>query len=150
MTGYADTGELAVAFSRDGVVCVPAALDAADVAEAASAIEEVLANPGPLAQVASGTDDPGFFAEDFCRGQQIGQIERLARASRLPACGAALMATRRARLYHDAVLGKEGGTRQRTPWHQDQPYYNVDGHGVSAWIPVGPVPYAGCLELVAG
>jgi hypothetical protein len=44
---------------------------------------------------------------------------------------------------------KEGRTRQRTPWHQDQPYYNVDGRGVSAWIPVDPVPADGCLELVA-
>jgi len=36
------------------------------------------------------------------------------------------------------------------PWHQDQPYYNVDGHGVSAWIAVDPVPAGGSLELVAG
>ncbi|HEY3036058.1 MAG TPA: phytanoyl-CoA dioxygenase family protein [Streptosporangiaceae bacterium] len=59
------------------------------------------------------------------------------------------MATSQVRFYHDHVLVKEGGTRQRTPWHQDQPYYNVDGRGVSAWIPVDPVPEAGCLELVA-
>ena len=45
---------------------------------------------------------------------------------------------------------KEAGTAQRTPWHQDQPYYNVDGHGVSAWIAVDPVPEDGSLELVAG
>jgi ectoine hydroxylase-related dioxygenase (phytanoyl-CoA dioxygenase family) len=45
---------------------------------------------------------------------------------------------------------RRGRTRQRTPWHQDQPYYNVDGRGVSAWIPVDPVPEAGCLELLAG
>ena len=63
---------------------------------------------------------------------------------------AALMGTPQVRFYHDHVLVKEGGTRQRTPWHQDQPYYNVDGHGVSAWIPVDPVPAAGCLELLAG
>jgi Phytanoyl-CoA dioxygenase (PhyH)/Polyketide cyclase / dehydrase and lipid transport len=60
------------------------------------------------------------------------------------------MGTPQVRFYHDHVLVKEGGTRQRTPWHQDQPYYNVDGHGVSAWIPVDPVPAAGCLELMAG
>ena len=59
------------------------------------------------------------------------------------------MATPQVRFYHDHVLVKEGGTKQRTPWHQDQPYYNVDGRGVSAWIPVDPVPEAGCLELVA-
>ncbi|HTT49806.1 MAG TPA: phytanoyl-CoA dioxygenase family protein, partial [Streptosporangiaceae bacterium] len=69
--------------------------------------------------------------------------------SRVPAIAAALMATPQVRFYHDHVLVKEGGTRQRTPWHQDQPYYNVDGRGVSAWIPVDPVPEAGCLELVA-
>ena len=60
------------------------------------------------------------------------------------------MATPQVRFYHDHVLVKEGGTRQRTPWHQDQPYYNVDGHGVSAWIAVDPVPEDGCLELLAG
>ena len=70
--------------------------------------------------------------------------------SRVPAIAAALLATPQVRFYHDHVLVKEGRTRQRTPWHQDQPYYNVDGHGVSAWIPVDPVPEDGCLELVAG
>jgi hypothetical protein len=110
----------------------------------------VLAEPSPLTQVASGTDDPGAFTEDFCRWQEIPAIERLARHSRVPAIAAALMATEQVRFYHDHVLVKEGGTRQRTPWHQDQPYYNVDGLGVSAWIPVDPVPAAGCLEIVVG
>ena len=53
------------------------------------------------------------------------------------------------RLYHDQALYKEAGGGH-TPWHQDQPYYNVDGRGVSAWIAVDPVPADGCLELVAG
>jgi ectoine hydroxylase-related dioxygenase (phytanoyl-CoA dioxygenase family) len=140
----------AAAFSRDGVVCVRSVLDPAEVAVAAAAIDAVLASPGPLAQVASSPDDPGAFTEDFCRWREIPGIERLARHSRVPAVAAALMGTPQARLYHDHVLVKEGGTRQRTPWHQDQPYYNVDGQGVSAWIPVDPVPEDGCLELVAG
>ena len=67
----------------------------------------------------------------------------------MPQIAAALMSTPQLRFYHDHVLVKEGGTQQRTPWHQDQPYYNVDGRGVSAWIPVDPVPEAGCLELLA-
>jgi ectoine hydroxylase-related dioxygenase (phytanoyl-CoA dioxygenase family) len=138
------------AFARDGVVLVRGVLDAAEVAIAAAAIEAVLARPGPLAQVASGADDPGAFVEDFCRWQEIPEIERLARRSRVPAVAAALMATPQVRFYHDHVLVKEGGTRQRTPWHQDQPYYNVDGKGVSAWIAVDEVPAGGSLELLAG
>jgi ectoine hydroxylase-related dioxygenase (phytanoyl-CoA dioxygenase family) len=142
-------GALAATFARDGVVCVRSVLDAGQVAAAARAIDAVLASPGPFAQVASGTDDPGAFTEDFCRWREIPEIEQLARRSRVPAIAAALMATPQVRFYHDHVLVKEGRTRQRTPWHQDQPYYNVDGHGVSAWIPVDPVPEDGCLELVA-
>src|SRR5690242_249389 len=142
--------DAAAAFARDGVACVRSVLDPGEVAEAAAAIDEVLARPGRLAVVASAPDDPGAFAEDFCRWQEIPRIERLARHSRVPAVAAALMATPRVRFYHDHVLVKEGGTRQRTPWHQDQPYYNVDGRGVSAWIPVDPVPEEGSLELVAG
>jgi ectoine hydroxylase-related dioxygenase (phytanoyl-CoA dioxygenase family) len=141
---------LAEAFARDGVVCVRGALDPDEVAVAAEAIETVLEQPSPLAQVASGDDDPGRFFEDFCRWTEVDTIGRLARDSRIPAIAAALLATPRVRLYHDHVLVKEGGTAQRTPWHQDQPYYNVDGRGVSAWIPVDPVPGAGSLELLAG
>jgi ectoine hydroxylase-related dioxygenase (phytanoyl-CoA dioxygenase family) len=146
--GAAD--ELAAAFAADGVVCVRGALDPAEVAVAARGIDAVLASPGPLTVVASGADDPGMFTEDFCRWRDVPEIGELARRSRAPRIAAALMATPQVRFYHDHVLVKEGGTRQRTPWHQDQPYYNVDGRGVSAWIPVDPVPEAGCLELVAG
>jgi ectoine hydroxylase-related dioxygenase (phytanoyl-CoA dioxygenase family) len=141
---------LASAYARDGVVCVRGVLDQAELATAVSTIDQVLASPGPLAQIASGTDDPGAFVEDFCRWREIPQIERLARGSAVPRIAAALLATQQVRFYHDHVLVKEGGTRQRTPWHQDQPYYNVDGAGVSAWVPVDRVPEAGCLELVAG
>jgi ectoine hydroxylase-related dioxygenase (phytanoyl-CoA dioxygenase family) len=72
---------------------------------------------------------PGAFTEVFCRWREIPGIEQLARHSRVPAVAAALMATPLVRLYHDHVLVKEHRTRQRTPWHQDQPCYNVDGRG---------------------
>jgi len=56
-----------------------------------------------------------------------------------------------ARLYHDHMLTKEPGTRQPTPWHQDQPYYNIEGRqNVSFWIPVDPVNRESTLEFVAG
>ena len=55
------------------------------------------------------------------------------------------------RFYHDHVLVKEPGTTQRTPWHQDQPYYNIDGtQTCSVWLPVDPVSREATLEFVAG
>ncbi|MBK8074993.1 MAG: phytanoyl-CoA dioxygenase family protein [Kineosporiaceae bacterium] len=140
-------------YARDGVTLVRGLLTPEQVELARAGIERVLAEPGPLAQTASRRDDPGRFVEDFRRWQQVPEIEALARTSAVPRIAAQLMAAAGAdgpvRFYHDHVLVKEGGTRQRTPWHQDQPYYNVDGLGTSAWIPVDPVPEEGCLELVA-
>jgi hypothetical protein len=89
--------ELAEAFVRDGVVCVRGVLDPAELAEAALAIETVLAAPGPLAQVASSPDDPGSFAEDFRRWQQVPQMERLTRESRVPGIAAILRSQTRPR-----------------------------------------------------
>ena len=78
-------------------------------------------------------------------------MERFIRESGVAEIAAGLMGSRTVRLYHDHVLVKEPGTRQRTPWHQDQPYYNVDGRqNASMWFPVDPVPRASTLELVAG
>ena len=49
------------------------------------------------------------------------------------------------------MLTKEPGTRARTPWHQDQPYYNISGlQNCSFWIPVDPVAREATLEFVAG
>lgn len=137
-------------YRQEGVVLVRGVLSPAEVDVARSAIDTVLAEPGPLSQVASRPGDPGSFTEDFRRWNDVPQIEHLARHSAAAGMAAQLMASAQVRLFHDHVLVKEGGTQQRTPWHQDQPYYNVDGQGVSAWIPVDHVPEGGCLELVAG
>ena len=61
------------------------------------------------------------------------------------------MGSRGVRLYHDHMLTKEPGTRAPTPWHQDQPYYNVEGRqNCSFWIPVDPVRRHSTLEFLAG
>ena len=103
-------------------------------------IESNLAVPGPLAAVASDADDPGRFFKDFCNWQRIPEYESILRHSALPAIAVALMQSASARIYHDHLLVKEAGTRQSTPWLQDQPYYSVDGRqNVSFGISVDPV-----------
>lgn len=135
---------------RDGAVCVRGAFDAEFVALAAEAIDANLADLSPRAKRAS-ADDDGAFVEDFCSWQRIAPMERFIRESPAAAIAAELMAASTVRLYHDHVLVKEPGTRQPTPWHQDQPYYNVDGRqSASMWFPVDPVPLASTLRFVAG
>ncbi len=137
-------------FARDGAVCVRGAFSVDDLALATEAIEANLADLSPLAKRASAADD-GAFVEDFCSWQRIAPMERFIRTSPAARIAAALTGSSTVRLYHDHVLVKEPGTRQRTPWHQDQPYYNVDGRqNASMWFPVDPVSRASTLEFVAG
>lgn len=114
-------------------------------------IDANLAQPSERAKVASRPDDPGWFFEDFCNWQHNDAYRDFIVRSPAPSVAAALMGTDHVRLHHDHLLVKEPGTRQRTPWHQDQPYYDIEGDdNVSMWIPVDPVPLESTLEFVAG
>ncbi|WP_431514503.1 phytanoyl-CoA dioxygenase family protein [Variovorax sp. DAIF25] len=138
-------------FSRDGAIVLHGVLRPAEVELLRQGIDANLAAPSVRAKVASRPDDPGFFIEDFCNWQEIPAYWDVISRSALPAAAARLTKSTQVRLYHDHMLTKESGTRQRTPWHQDQPYYNVEGsQNVSFWIPVDPVSRASTLELVAG
>ena len=126
------------------------AFDATAVALAAAAIEANLADLSPLAKRASPHND-GAFVEDFCSWSRIEPMERFIRESGAATIAGQLVGAQTIRLYHDHLLVKESGTRQRTPWHQDLPYYNVDGRlNTSMWMPVDPVPEHASLEIVAG
>ena len=38
-----------------------------------------------------------------------------------------LMCSKKVNIFHEHVLIKEAGATKRTPWHQDQSYYCVNG-----------------------
>ena len=138
-------------FARDGAVVIRDAVTAKEIELLTRGIEAVLANPSPRAKVASTPDDPGFFLEDFNTWRDHPEFTEFLRSTKLSELAADLMRSNSTQMYHDHVLVKEPGTRQRTPWHQDQPYYDVEGRqNVSFWIPVDPVRRENCLELIAG
>lgn len=142
---------LVAQFQRDGAVCIRQLLTADELALLRDGIEANLAAPSPRAKVASRPDDPGRFFEDFCNWQDIDAFRSFIFEAPLAQLAQRLMGSQTVRLYHDHLLVKEPGTRQRTPWHQDQPYYNIEGEqNVSMWIPVDPVSRAATLEFVAG
>jgi ectoine hydroxylase-related dioxygenase (phytanoyl-CoA dioxygenase family) len=138
-------------YQRDGAVVLRGVLTPHEVQRLAEGIEHNLAHPRARAWGACAADDPGRFVEDFCTWQHNPAYRDILCQSALPAVSAQLTGSREIRLYHDHLLVKEAGTRQPTPWHQDQPYYNVSGRqNVSFWIPVDPVPLASSLRFVAG
>ena len=137
--------------AASGMPGVLAVLTGAELELLRQGIDANLARPSPRAKVASSGSDPGSFIEDFCNWQENEDYRRFIFGSALGEVGAQLMKSRAARLYHDHMLTKEAGTQARTPWHQDQPYYNIAGtQNCSFWIPVDPVSRESTLEFVAG
>jgi ectoine hydroxylase-related dioxygenase (phytanoyl-CoA dioxygenase family) len=139
------------AFQRDGVVCVRGLLSVEKIELCRKGIDANIAAPSERAKVASAPNDPGYFLEDFCNWQDNAQYRDFIFNSSIGETAGLLMGCQRVRLYHDHLLVKEPNTRQRTPWHQDQPYYNIEGRqNCSMWAPMDPVSREATLEFVAG
>ena len=115
-----------------------------------SVINENIASPGPYAAENLQPQDTGRFFDDYCNWQRLPGLEDIVRFSPAACSAAQLMKSQTVKIFHDHVLVKEPGTSKATPWHQDAPYYFVDGsQTVSFWIPVDPVDKA-TLRFISG
>ncbi|MCV3270492.1 phytanoyl-CoA dioxygenase family protein [Roseobacter sinensis] len=136
-------------YARDGVVMIPG-LFAQHVETLRAGVARNLAEPGPYAAENLHTHEAGRFFDDYCNWQRIPEFETVIRDRAVAEVAAELMQSRTVQLFHDHVLVKEPGTTKPTPWHQDSPYYFVEGQQtVSFWAPLDPVTDA-TLRCVAG
>ena len=138
------------AFRTDGACVLRGAF--ADWAQTLRAgIARNLAEPSADVKIYRGKDGAGRFVGDYCNWDRIPEYRDFIFNSDAAAIGKALMGSKTVRLFHEHVLVKEPGADVPTPWHQDQPYYCVDGTDtVSLWIPLDSVPRERTLEFVAG
>jgi len=110
-----------------------------------------MADPNPNARIYEDKDGGGRFFVDYCSWQRIPEYKDFIFNSRAAEIGAALMESNHSQLFHEHVLVKEAQTGIPTPWHQDMPYYCVDGpKTVSLWLPLDDVPRDRTLEFIAG
>lgn len=136
-------------YTRDGVVVVRG-LFADYVETLRTGIERNMARPGPYAAENLHTHETGRFFDDYCNWTRIPEFRTVVESSPAAEVAADLMQSRSVQVFHDHVLVKEPGTSKPTPWHQDGPYYFVEGRQtVSFWSPLDPVTDA-TLRCVAG
>jgi ectoine hydroxylase-related dioxygenase (phytanoyl-CoA dioxygenase family) len=138
------------AFRRDGAAVLRGAFTSW-VETLRAGVARNLADPSADVKIYQGKEGAGRFVGDYCNWDRIPEYRDFIFKSDAAAIGAALMGSSRVRLFHEHVLVKEAGADVPTPWHQDQPYYCVDGsQTVSLWIPLDHVPRERTLEFVAG
>lgn len=136
-------------YQADGVVLVRG-LFADHVETLRAGVARNMAEPGPYAAENLKGGERGRFFDDYCNWTRIEEFETVIRTSPAAEVAADLMQSRTAQVFHDHVLVKEPGTSKPTPWHQDGPYYFVEGQqNVSFWSPLDAVTEA-TLRCVAG
>ena len=137
-------------FSNDGaVLCRGFFLDWLDPLRIG--VDKLIQNPSVRERSYIPNDGSAPFFQDLVNWNRIPEFRDFVFKSRLGYYAAKLMKSNKSRLFHDHVLVKEPGSSIVTPWHQDKPYYCVDGNqSVSFWIALDDISKEGCLECIAG
>jgi ectoine hydroxylase-related dioxygenase (phytanoyl-CoA dioxygenase family) len=143
------TPEVRETYARDGVVLLREALHPEWLLLIELGLQRVMGDTGQAKhRFYDGT--PREFVELVRNTEVSPELQRLMYDSPLADMMAVLLDSPDVWLYSDEffVKGPGGG---RTPWHQDLPYWPMEGTKIaSAWISLDPLPAAECLEYVRG
>jgi len=139
------------AYERDGVVCLRGAFSHDWLTFLADAVEEAMTSPGPQAEEYVASGGSGRFFGDVELALRLPRFRRFALESPAAEIAGRIMGASSVNFFYDQLLVKEPGTSERTPWHQDQPYWAVSGYQVcSVWLSLDPVPEEMSVEYVCG
>lgn len=140
---------LADDYARDGTVFLPQILDKATMAAIERAFEWKFAQWTPLPGNSSYGDGMRVVGDNSAGKSDL--FETLMRDTILPDIARALIRSERLWLFGEQLFWKKSQHVPRTPWHQDAPYYKVDGsQSAVLWIALNDLPREACLETIRG
>ena len=147
------TPAVAERYQRDGAIVLRNVIEDHWLSVLADGIQRNLDNPGPLARTY--TQDKGategFFFGDAGVWQAVPEYEDFLFNSPAAEIAALLTGASQINLYFDGVFIRSNDTPSRTPWHQDVPYWPIEGDQMcTVWIPLDHVPREGSVEYVKG
>lgn len=138
------------AFWRDGACCLRGMIDQHWIGRLRAAVEDDLRGPGPLA--IEYAKNGGRFLGDIGVWAIRPELRAFVFESPAAEIAATFLRAERVRFFYDHLFVKEPGTAERTPWHQDQPYWPVAGRQVlSIWLALDDVTLdSSGMEYVKG
>ena len=139
------------AFRRDGVVMLSRMFEPSWVELLRSGLARQLEAPTPRARVWDRDDAGRTMFWDSMAWQGVPEYQRFVFESPAAEIAGRLLGSRRVNFFFDAVFVRSPGTQFATPWHQDEPYWSVEGHDTcTVWMPLGPVTARNSLAFVPG
>lgn len=139
------------AYQAEGAVCVRQAVSPEWIDRLRAGLEHNIANPSERARLWDRTAEGHETFYDSQTWQRNDTYRQFIFESPMAEQVGQLMASSAVNFYFDAMFVRTPGTQFSTPFHQDEPYWSVDGFDTcSAWVPLDPVGADSALELVRG
>jgi len=138
-------------FGRDGVVFLPGAFDQGWIDILRQGIVENIANPSERSRIWDRDAQGRTCFYDSHVWREIAGYKNFVLNSPCAEIAGRLIGSSKVNFFFDAVFVRTPGAQFRTPWHQDEPYWSVEGFDTcSIWMPLVPVERASALEFIRG
>jgi len=138
-------------YQNKGVVFLDQVIDINWIEKLKIGINKNFNNPSKYKCVYEKNNNKELFYDDYCNWQTIQEYKDFLFQSGIANLGSQLMKSKKVNLFHEHVLIKEPGAKKKTPWHQDQSYYCVEGRqNISFWIPLDKILKNTSPEFIAG
>lgn len=123
-------------YHKNGASVIRGILDQKWISTMREAIQRVLDHPGSASVEYTPKGEEGRYYGDFFLWRRDPDFEEFMRHSPLPAIAAKVLKSNSIRFFYDQLLVKEPLTKEKTPFHQDLPYWPLKGEDIlSIWVP---------------
>ena len=145
------TPDEVASFHRDGVVLLSGMFDRDWIELLKRGLLANCDNPTQRSRVWDRDAAGRTMFYDSQAWQGIEEYQRFIFESPAAAIAGELMKSSTINFYFDAVFVRSPGSQFSTPWHQDEPYWSVEGYDTcTLWMPLVPVARENALAYVPG
>jgi len=138
-------------YHQDGVVLLPSMFDDEWIQLLQDGLSANCENPSSRSRVWDRDTAGRTMFYDSQAWQGINEYRQFIFDSPAAHIAAQLMGSAAINFYFDAVFVRSPGSQFATPWHQDEPYWSVEGYDTcTLWMPLVPVKRENALAYVPG
>ena len=138
-------------YQQDGVVLLKQMFDALWIEQLDQGLKKNCEQPTPRARTWDRDSQGRTMFWDNLAWQEIEQYQNFVFNSPAAQLAGVLMKSEQINFFFDAVFVRSAGTQFATPWHQDEPYWSIDGYdSCTIWMPLVPVKKKSALAFVPG
>lgn len=139
-------------FQKNGAVVLRAVVDDKWLKNIKGAIEVDILRPGPFYHGYKTEDGEGNFHGNLRTWEHYESLHEFCFQSHLPLIAKTILRSNKVNLLYDQLFIKEPSTPHPTRWHNDQPYWPIDGKDVlSIWVALDQTTKEnGRLEFISG